>query len=695
MTSSDGYRRDIDGLRAVAVLAIVVHHAFPALLPGGFVGVDLFFVISGFLITRIIAGQRDAGTFSWGGFYLRRARRIVPAYVVVVLATVGLAAWIEMPRLLAQTGAAAAASGLFLANVLAAQSPGYFAPGVQQNPLLHLWSLGVEEQFYLVWPALIALLSLGWLRRARVGLALALLVASLLLAQGLVAGGSTVAAFFYLPTRVWEFLAGGVLALGLVRPPADRRVANLAVVCGLLAIAWSLVALTEASPFPGLSAVPACLGAVLLVWSGQDATPGAAVILRVGPVVALARASYSLYLWHWPLLVLAADVAQQPLTILQRLGVVILSLVLAALTWRLVEQPFRRGGVDRPWRRLGVILPLLLAPIGAGTVLFFGHGLPQRLSPDARALADLEETDVNPARATCFEGADKASPASCRFGATPGVVIGSEGDEVLVWGDSHADAVVPGVVAWSRARGWSVREAARGGCPPLADVRVRVYGRLNRGCEAAANRALDTIASDRRLKLVVLAARWPLYRDAPPFYDVNSPRVTVDTAARPGVRPALSAALTATLDAIARRRPDLRVLVIGPVPELTLAPPECLAQQRQLGGRPEVCARVEAGSPLARALPAEAAIRAAVEDRPGVAAVFPTETLCLDGGCAGMIDGRPIYFDDDHLGAWGARRLVPAWMDDGWRRLSAPLGSAPTAPASGTPRAGNTSSGGR
>jgi peptidoglycan/LPS O-acetylase OafA/YrhL len=137
----------------LAVAAIVIHHAFPAVLPGGFVGVDVFFVISGFLITRILVRRATKGGSPGAAFYLRRARRIVPAYVLVTLVTVALATWIEMPRLLAQTGAAAAASGLFLANVLAAQSPGYFAPSMQQNPLLHLWSLGVEEQFYLVWPA--------------------------------------------------------------------------------------------------------------------------------------------------------------------------------------------------------------------------------------------------------------------------------------------------------------------------------------------------------------------------------------------------------------------------------------------------------------------------------------------------------------------------------------------------------------
>jgi len=663
-----GYRRDINGLRAVAVAAIVVHHAFPDLLPGGFVGVDVFFVISGFLITRLIAEARDAGSFSWGGFYLRRARRIIPAYLLVVLVTAALAVVIEMPRLLAMTGAATATSGLFLTNILFTQTAGYFAPGAQQNPLLHLWSLGVEEQFYLLWPALIALLSWKPLRGRRAMLALVLLLASLVLAQVLVGQGATTWAFLGLPTRVWEFLVGGVLALGLVKPPGDRTTANLAAVIGGLMIAGSLAFLNEASAFPGLSAVPVCVGTALLIWSGMGVAPGLAV-LRLAPVVGLGRISYSLYLWHWPLLVLAADVAQQPLTTLQRLGLVALSLVLALLTWRLIEQPFRRGPVEHPWRRLGVRLLPLLVPIAVGALLFVSHGLPQRLSPAAKALADLEETDLNPARKACFEKARTAKPEDCRFGAAPDI----QGDDVLVWGDSHADALTPGVVAWAGARGWSVREVARGGCPPLVGVAVKTMYRFKLECEAGADQAMALIASDPKLKLVVLMGRWPLYRDAPPFYDVNSPRVTMEAAGRPGKRQRVSTALKATLDAIARRRPDVRVLVVGPFPELTLGAPECLAQQKQLGGRSEVCASVAADLPLSRALPAEDAIRAAVQDRPHVAAVFPSQTLCRDGRCLAMMDGRPIYFDDDHLSASGARRLAPAWLETGWSRLENPV----------------------
>lgn len=652
------YRRDIDGLRALAVLAITIHHAFPRWIPGGFVGVDVFFVISGFLITRIIADERDAGGFSWGGFYLRRARRIIPAYVVVALVTAGLAAWIEMPRQLAQTGATLAASGLFAANILLPQSAGYFSPGAQENPLLHLWSLGVEEQFYLVWPAVIAALSLKRLRPVQPWLALGLLVVSLAGAQAMVMGGQGVWAFFGPPARAWEFLAGAVVALGPARAPSGRGVANTAAVLGLALIAASLVLLTDASPFPGLLAVPACLGTALVLWSGQAGEATGAAILRLPPMVAIGRVSYSLYLWHWPLLVLAADVAQRPLTLPQRAGLVALAVMLATATWFLVEQPFRKGPTDRPWRRLLVMLAPLLAIVGAGALLFLTHGLPARLSPAAQAAAALEESDVNPLRETCF---GNIRPIGCRIGAA----ADAKNYDVLVWGDSHADAMTPGVVDWARKRGWSVREAAQGGCPPVIGVRVHMQNGVELKCPRAAKLAMAEIAANPKLKLVVLSARWPMYRDAPPFYDVNSPRTALTAEGERSETPALSKVLLDTVDAISAANPRAVVLIIGPTPELSFTPPECLAQARHLGLREAGCFSAPSDLILARLRPTEAEIREVLARRPAVRAVFPGDDLCRGATCVGALDDELIYFDDDHLAASGARRLVPGWMDRG------------------------------
>ena len=657
MTTDHPYRRDIDGLRAVAVLAIVVYHAFPALLPGGFVGVDVFFVISGFLITRIIAEQRDAGHFSWGGFYLRRARRILPALFVVGLATAVLAAWIEMPRQLTQTGAALGVSALFSGNILFALNRGYFDPGLQQNPLLHLWSLGVEEQFYLVWPLLIAGLSFAPVRRARPWLAATLLIVSLAIAQKQLMGGASNGAFFGLPARAWEFLAGGVLSLGFAPPPGGARTANAAAATGLVLIAASVTLLNEHLAFPGLSALPACLGAALVLWSGQGRTPGVTAFLRSAPAVGVGQISYSLYLWHWPLLVLAAETEPQGLSLPQRAALVFLAFALAIATWRFIEQPWRRGPMGKPWRRLAPLLASMVVLFCAGAVLFFSHGLPGRLSPSARAAADIEIRDVNPQRLVCF-GHPGALPATgCRFGAA----ADARDYDVLVWGDSHGDAVTPGVVAWAAKRGWSVREATQGGCPPFTDKRIPLIPVIEPGCRGTTREVLEEIAANPKLKLVVLAARWPLYRDAPPFYDLNSPRIGVAPAFAPRVN-ALAPSLRDTLDALSARS-HARIMIIGPVPELTFIPPECVAQARHLHRKEQACWSGPAGPPLARARPAEAEIRAALADRPTVGAVFPSTQLCSRQTCVSAMDGRLIYFDDDHLSASGAQKLVPAWID--------------------------------
>jgi len=648
------YRRDIEGLRALAVLSVVAYHAFPAVAPGGFVGVDVFFVISGFLITGIIVREREANDFSWGRFYLRRARRILPALAVIILIIAGLAAWIELPQQLSITGGLLGLSGIFAANLGFNHTLGYFDPKPQQSPLLHLWSLGVEEQFYLLWPILIALLFLKPLKRARPWLVLVLLAASLAFAQKQLMAGALSSAFFGLPSRVWEFLAGAMLVFG-VPAPGKRFIADTASGAGLLLILGSVLLLTDRMLFPGLAALPACIGAALLIWAGQGQSPRPSLVLTNAPARAVGRVSYSLYLWHWPLLVLAAEVAQRPLSLLERAGLMLLAGGLSVLTWRFVEQPFRRSGADRPWRRLA---PFALAPIvmfAVGALMFFTHGLPDRMSYDAQKAAAVEMTDINPQRMTCFGHVGPLPPTGCRYGATD---TASDYD-VLVWGDSHGDAVTPGVVEWARRRGWSVREATQGGCAPFTDHRIAMFPPVARDCRGTTEQVMREIAADPKLKLVVLAARWPLYRDAPPFYDTNSPRIG---ASLHGQDNDLEPSFVSTIDAIAAVS-KARVLILGPVPELTIIPPECVALRLHLHLSQQVCWSVPSGPPAARFKPAEAEIRQVLADRPRVRAVFPSPDLCDATRCVSALHGQLIYFDDDHLSASGALKLVPGWMD--------------------------------
>ncbi|MBS0334961.1 MAG: acyltransferase [Proteobacteria bacterium] len=656
------HRRDIDGLRALAVLAIVAFHAFPRWVPGGFVGVDVFFVISGFLITGIIARGRDEGRFSYRGFYLRRARRIAPAYLVVLAATTVAALALLLPRALVPVGWALTASALFLTNIFFSLGFGYFAPGSQANPLLHLWSLGVEEQFYLVWPLLVGLLSVPGLRRLRAGLAAGLLLTLLGVTQALVAGGAENLAFFMLPGRAWEFLMGGVLAFGVAPPPRGVTAANLAGTGGLALILGSVAVLTETAPFPGLTAVPACLGTALVIWSGLADRPVATRWLESGPLVGVGLISYSLYLWHWPVLVLARAALQRDLGPAEALGLVAASAGLAWLSWRWVEQPCRaRPAPRKPGRALVLTLAPLLVFAALGVAISVTGGLPQRLSPPVRRAAAFAGTDINPRRLECFTQTKGVAPTGCRFGAAPDAAD----YDVLVWGDSHADAVTPGVVDWARARGWSVREATHGGCPPLVDARTAM-GRMRAlpGCAESTRQVMGEIAGDPKLRLILLAARWPIYNGDKPKYDPDNPPIRMFDLRAPGARIyPLDEALRRTLAAIAATGTKAQVVVLGPVPELTFSPPDCIAMARHLGRAEQRCWDAPAGLPMVRARAAEAQIAAALLSAPRVKAVYPARRLCAERTCVTVLRRQVLYFDDDHLSASGARMLVPGWLD--------------------------------
>ena len=323
----DHYRADIDGLRAIAVALVVVFHAFPNVLPGGFIGVDVFFVVSGFLITRQILSEQAGQRFTITSFYERRARRILPALVFIIATALMVGWFILLPVPYERLAEQAVAGAMFFPNILFWSQVGYFDTSAISKPLLHLWSLGVEEQFYLIWPLLLIVLRKS---RVRPFIALTIICTASLVYSSTAAFTNPAAAFYSPLSRLWELGFGAVLAARPIKVPHQTIISAL----GLIVIVGSAWFLSSAAPFPGVLAVPPALGTAAIIVAPSP-------ILRQQPFVGVGLISYTLYLWHWPILSFAATLHYDGGT--PRALVVAASVVLAWLTTRYVERPIRFG----------------------------------------------------------------------------------------------------------------------------------------------------------------------------------------------------------------------------------------------------------------------------------------------------------------------------------------------------------------
>ena len=365
-----GFRADIEGLRGIAVALVVLFHAgLP--IPGGFIGVDVFFVISGYLITGLLIREHErSGRISFAGFYARRIRRLLPAATVVVLVTLAASLLLVGPLDLPTVMTDGAASALSVANIRFALAEGnYFAAIGQPSPFLHFWSLSVEEQFYLVWPALLLIAMRGG--RRRVGLVLIAVLVASFAANVVLTDAASSWAFYSLPTRAWQLALGGLLAVGGTSLPKPARVAAggagwFALVC-LLAAAMLI---DDRTPYPGLAALAPAIAAAVLIGSGT-VRKGAGLLLSTPPVRFLGRISYSLYLWHWPILVLVPLAVGAPIAAEGRAGLLLIAVAVAWLSWRFVEEPFHHGRISvtlgpRPAIAGGVAAILVLAIVAFG-----------------------------------------------------------------------------------------------------------------------------------------------------------------------------------------------------------------------------------------------------------------------------------------------------------------------------------------
>ena len=494
------YRPDVDGLRAVAVLPVLVYHAFPKLCPGGFVGVDIFFVISGYLITGIIHQQMMDQRFSVADFYARRIRRIFPALIVVVLTTLAIAWFFLTPRDLKSLGTNIAGGAVFAQNFVLLGQVGYFDLAAENKPLLHLWSLGIEEQYYIVWPLLLMLL--GQWRSRRLAVIAAMAAASFVACVVLRSRASEYA--FYLPvTRAWELLIGSGLALwldggsGVGRPGEFLRRYREAIAAGaLLAIAVAIWRFSPRTPYPGnYTLVPTLAAAALL---GTSGTRVHRFVLSSRPAVFVGLISYPLYLWHFPLMAFARIHLVDGVPAWIMCAILVASGVLSWLTYRFVERPIRFGKQYRACK----VGALLGGMVGLGAVGFVAdqhNGVPSRIPESVRGfMLTGEETSIHWRRGKCLLLPDQSAAdfaAEC---------AGEDRHPlVLLWGDSYAASLYPGIAHFGAERGFDVAEYTASACPPLID-----YASLDRPFCKGANDFVLARLPDLKPDLVIFYSTW-------------------------------------------------------------------------------------------------------------------------------------------------------------------------------------------
>ncbi len=651
------YRADIDGLRALAVVAVVLGHAHVTGFAGGFVGVDVFFVISGFLITSILVKEARGGTFSLLRFYERRARRIFPA-LFCMLGFAAVAAWWRLPAdEFAAFGRGVVATTFFVSNFLFWCETGYFDLAAEERPLLHTWSLAVEEQFYLLFP-----LAVWWTTRHLAGrFALWLwpvMAASFALAVWGVEAHPK-AAFYLAPTRAWELLAGSALALRLVPLPRTHSLREMVAALGVLCIATSVVFYSKDTPFPGVNAVLPCLGAALVIHAGLAGPTLASRLLSLKPIVFVGLISYSLYLWHWPLLVFARHWSPDPLSPGMTLGVIAVSFVAAVLSWRFVEQPFRRSHSVREgfaWSQRSIFSGSALASSACvvfGLGIVASSGVPSRF-PDVAVMIEgsrgegVLELDACDAARQSFDEIIE----HCSFGK-------EGGENIVVWGDSHALSWLPVFTRFAESTGAGGVLMTTPGCASLVGAFRRDDRHADFHCEPETTEALFEVTKRLEPAAVFLVSRWAIYNH---FWKLSDEAQTSKSAK--DSREVFERGIERTVAAF--REAGIPVVLVKSVPLLNDKPAQLFVREQQ-GKR----ARTSLDEHATWQRFANARIDEQAADG-FVHVLDPADFLC-NTDCRYHDETGFFYRDDNHLSAYGGAAMYAGLrgeLDEIWSQVT-------------------------
>ncbi|GLH81907.1 acyltransferase [Bradyrhizobium sp. SSBR45G] len=603
--SSTDYRPDIDCLRAFAVLSVIAFHDDISPFRSGYVGVDVFFVISGFLITRIIHDEARAGTFSFAAFYRRRARRILPAAFAMLCTTLLGASVILLPQDTVSAAQQALAVLTFSSNILFWAQQGYFDAAGITKPLLHTWSLGVEEQYYLLFPALA--LAVFALRRWQMLASLLAVCAISFLLCVVQTRLQPAAAFYLLPARAWQLGLGALLAVEAVPALRSQKLRIGAAAFGWIALGASVNLFSPRTPYPGVAALLPCLGTAAVIWA--QPAPSKAVLVLVRPLLAIGLWSYSLYLWHWPVVSFATAIWGPPSSAMDKLALLGACTTLALASFYLIEQPARRADWPMTARALAATGATALA---ASAVMISLSGFPARLSAQQQAIADMIGYDH---KSIYEEGRCFLDPGQALEALQSDCLAKGTAPNILLWGDSHAAHLIYGL---KRALPQTtLLRATMAQCVPYDEPGQSA------GCTAF-NRRLPGVVGDLHPDIVILSGNWT----------------------RTALTPAGRASLLGTIRTITAA--GSKVVVIGPSPQFDRPLPHLLVAAQRFG----VPTRGHMPSLFHEV---DALLRAMLKDLPQTDYVSLLALLCPGDDCVLQTsDATPLAWDAGHFTAQGS-----------------------------------------
>lgn len=647
------YRSDIDGLRAIAVLAVLFYHADLAIFSGGFVGVDVFFVISGFLITKKIASEIQAHKFSLASFYEARIRRIFPALFVVIAFTVFVGAWLFEATSYMELGKSVTATTLFWSNILFHSQAGYFDAPSTLKPLLHMWSLSVEEQFYFFLPLFLVFLT--WLFKEKRVFVLALVGIFSLVLNIYILNQDPSAAFFLAHLRAWELLMGSLIALKSVR--LNPRFYSPLSFLGVSMILGSIVLFSDETLFPGVAALVPVIGSALVIYSGIDSKTWVGKILSTKPFVFIGKISYSLYLWHWPLIVFGKYWLIRQLTALDIIVLLAFSFVMATLSWKFIETPFRSKSFLKRYQIFITAASVMAVVLFFGVAINLKEGFPERFASPPEGMIEYSEWKQEREVWKVLESCGKFNPGEPSTSDWCSLGDATKTPTFLVWGDSHARAISPGIHVSALDSGVGGYLAVRGACPPLLGV-TSAPASAKSLCVKYNDMVIDYIAGNPEIETVLLIGRWDMSADGRRYKteegeteilldvrgkieqgDINTNAVLFETG------------LQRTVDQLI----DLgrNVVIVIDVPEIGYHVSSAHSIALRTGRDVNEIIAPTLNEYETRSQVALSVIRE-MQKSGQVQTLDPATILCGQQKCIVVFDNKPLYKDYNHLSVFGA-----------------------------------------